>query len=47
MKKLSHATGTGVATLAVPFPTGSQFAWAIGIGLLAAAAGQRHWKWRG
>ena len=42
---LSDATGTGVATLAVPhlpavgFPTGGQFAWAIGIGLLAAAAG--------
>ena len=39
---LSHATGTGVATLAVPhlpaigYPTGSQFGWAIGIGLLAA-----------
>ena len=42
---LSHATGTGVATLAVPhlpaigYPTGSQFGWAIGIGLLAAPAG--------
>ena len=42
---LSDATATGISSLAVPnlptvgFPTGSQFAWAIGIGLLAAAVG--------
>jgi len=42
---LSDATGSGAASLAVPnlptigFPTGSQFAWAIVIGLLAAVVG--------
>ena len=42
---LSDATGTGVSALAVPnlphvdYPTGTQLAWAIVIGLVAAAVG--------
>lgn len=42
---LSDATGTGVSSLSVPnlpvvgFPTGSQFAWALVIGLVSAAVG--------
>ncbi len=42
---LSDATGSGVSAFAVPnlptvgFPTGTEFAWALGIGLLAAIVG--------